>query len=343
MKLKLTLFAVLFVGTYLYGQQPFEEYGYKVKVATLSKGKYVEFFDQDTLVQVGSVMLNRLTGKLVYFVITDTAYSEATLKPELISRWISPDPLAAERYDFSPYNFVRNNPIIFTDPTGALDEYYGVVNSTLVYLGSDGQGNNIRLVAEDRHEEAVQNLNGASTTQDQVNTLRGGDMSKVVTFNEGNIQSEFQGAHDRTKSSKLENSVAVTLDVATATVDAQPGAQGTNSNVTNTFDDFGGDGRWAGPTKLVVGLGHGHPTLNANAQGNVNGPGYSTDDSIEAGKQGAVTSYAIDSYKTKVGGAATIHQVNAGGTAGQNPVGTTQNTNDIGKRSFLSVARPYKP
>jgi len=25
-------------------QQPFEEYGYKVKVSTLSKGKYNEFF-----------------------------------------------------------------------------------------------------------------------------------------------------------------------------------------------------------------------------------------------------------------------------------------------------------
>src|SRR5688572_967903 len=81
-------------------QQPFEEYGYKVKVATLSKGKYVEFFDQDTLVEIGSVVINTNNGQIVYFVTYDTTYSEATLQPEVISRWLSPDPLASERYEY---------------------------------------------------------------------------------------------------------------------------------------------------------------------------------------------------------------------------------------------------
>jgi hypothetical protein len=101
-----------------FGQQPFENYGYKVKVATLSKGKYQEFFDQDTLVQIGSVVLNTVTGKLTHFVTFDTTYSEATLQPELISRWLSPDPLAEKYYQLSPYNFVANNPILYTDPDG---------------------------------------------------------------------------------------------------------------------------------------------------------------------------------------------------------------------------------
>ncbi|MFM7857912.1 MAG: hypothetical protein ACKO96_39820, partial [Flammeovirgaceae bacterium] len=69
-------------------QQPFESYGYKVKVATLSNGKYQEFFDQDTIVQIGTVVMNRLSGKLLYFVSFDTTYSEASLKPDLVSRWI---------------------------------------------------------------------------------------------------------------------------------------------------------------------------------------------------------------------------------------------------------------
>lgn len=99
-------------------QQPFESYGYKVKVATLSNGKYQEFFDQDTIVQIGTVVMNRLSGKLLYFVSFDTTYSEASLKPDLVSRWISPDPLSEKYYSFSPYNFVLNNPIKHVDPDG---------------------------------------------------------------------------------------------------------------------------------------------------------------------------------------------------------------------------------
>jgi hypothetical protein len=332
---------MLFTCIYTFAQQPFEEYGYKVNIGTLSQGKYNEFFDQDTLVQIGSVVLNSNTGQLVYFVTYDTTYSEATLQPEVVSRWISPDPLAQERYEYSPYNFVRNNPIIFTDPTGALDEYYGIVNGTLTHLGSDGQGNNIRLVAEDRHEEAVQNLNGANTTQEQVNTLRNGEMSQVVTFNEGQVTAEVQGAHDRTRGSGLENSALITLDPATATVGAQPGAQGTNTGVTNTLTGYGGDGQWASPTQLVVGIAHGHPVLAANPQGMVNGPGYSEGDAREAANNG-MPAYAIDSYATRVGGAATVHEVVPGTTAGQNSVGTTQSVNNLGRSSFLAIARPYQ-
>ncbi|MFZ6012040.1 MAG: hypothetical protein ACOYXT_16990 [Bacteroidota bacterium] len=99
-------------------QQPFKEYGYKVKIATLSKGKYVEFFDQDTLVQIGSVIINRLNGRIVSFVTYDTSYHESDLNPELISRWMSPDPLAEEFYSWSPYTFGFDNPVRFTDPTG---------------------------------------------------------------------------------------------------------------------------------------------------------------------------------------------------------------------------------
>ncbi|MEO9803424.1 MAG: RHS repeat-associated core domain-containing protein [Reichenbachiella sp.] len=118
----LTGLALLFALS-SYAQQPFEKYGYKAKVVTLSQGKYEEFFDQDTLVQIGSVIMNRLNGKILAFVEYDTMYSEATLEPEVISRWLSPDPLADERYNVSPYNFVQNNPINRVDPTGLLDVF----------------------------------------------------------------------------------------------------------------------------------------------------------------------------------------------------------------------------
>src|SRR5882672_482427 len=105
-----SLVTLVFCSLNVTAQQPFEEYGYKVKVATLSNGTYVESFDNDSLVQVGSVILNRLTGRLVYFVNFDTTYSEASLRPDVVSRWMAPDPLATERYNYTPYNFVQDNP-----------------------------------------------------------------------------------------------------------------------------------------------------------------------------------------------------------------------------------------
>jgi len=49
-----------------------------------------------------------------------------------LSIWLSVDPMAEERPSLSPYSYCQNNPIIRTDPTGALDRTDGY---------TDGQGN----------------------------------------------------------------------------------------------------------------------------------------------------------------------------------------------------------
>lgn len=98
--------------------QPFEELGIKVKVLTLSNGKYQESFPNDTTFRFGSVMFNRVTGEVVTVIENDTLYGEYNLKAEVVSRWLSPDPLAHEFENYSPYNFSFNNPIIFIDPDG---------------------------------------------------------------------------------------------------------------------------------------------------------------------------------------------------------------------------------
>lgn len=97
-------------------QNPFKKFGYEVKVLTMSNGKFNEFFDLDTIQQIGEVLFNTNSMKVVGFVKKDT--TNPMPDPQLISRWVSPDPLAEEYYSISPYAYVANNPIKYIDPDG---------------------------------------------------------------------------------------------------------------------------------------------------------------------------------------------------------------------------------
>lgn len=101
---------------------PFKKFGYKPKIATLSKGKYLEFHDLDSIVKIGSFSYHVKKKSITGYTKLNTQNSEATLSPEVISRWMSPDPLSSEFPSWSPYNFVMNNPIRLIDPTGMAPE-----------------------------------------------------------------------------------------------------------------------------------------------------------------------------------------------------------------------------
>ncbi len=94
--------------------------GKKYEILTLSKGKFKEVFDEDSIVQIGTVLFNTNSNQIVAFVKQDTLYSEASLKPEINTRWLSPDPLANKQPFISPYAYVNNNPILMFDPDGRL-------------------------------------------------------------------------------------------------------------------------------------------------------------------------------------------------------------------------------
>lgn len=98
---------------------PFRQFGYKAKVATLSKGKYLEVQDLDSIVTIGSVRFHVDRQEIVGFVEPDTI-NGVYARPigDVPSRWLSPDPLSEEFSSWSPYNMCFNNPLKFVDPDG---------------------------------------------------------------------------------------------------------------------------------------------------------------------------------------------------------------------------------
>lgn len=97
---------------------PFKSLGKKGEIITLSKGRYQESFDDDVLQQVGTVIIDRRTKKIVELLNTDTINDTVSDK-NAISRWYSVDPHAGNYVNISPYTYVANNPLRLIDPDGA--------------------------------------------------------------------------------------------------------------------------------------------------------------------------------------------------------------------------------
>lgn len=137
---------------------PFKQYGYTPKIATLSKGKYLEFHDLDSVVQIGSFAYHVKNREIVGYTAYDTIYPESTLRPELMSRWISPDPLSEEFPSWSPYNFVYNNPLRFIDPTGLAADTVNVNNrlGQLLFKLDDGKKVVTNLTAMQVYQRGIQ-------------------------------------------------------------------------------------------------------------------------------------------------------------------------------------------
>ena len=97
---------------------PFAKFGYKAKIATLSKGKYLEVHDLDSIVTIGTVRYHVDKHQIVGNITIDTTDMYARPITDSPSRWLSPDPLSEEFPSWSPYSFVYDNPLRFVDPDG---------------------------------------------------------------------------------------------------------------------------------------------------------------------------------------------------------------------------------
>ena len=135
---------------------PFKQFGYKAKIATLSKGKYLEFHDLDSIVTIGTVRWHVYKNEIVGRIVLDSLNPDAQPIGDRAGRWMSPDPLSEEFPDWTPYRYGLDNPIRYSDPTGLLESTDVVENKDGTYnvVGAKNDGdNNIYVVNNEKEKE----------------------------------------------------------------------------------------------------------------------------------------------------------------------------------------------
>jgi hypothetical protein len=84
---------------------------------------------------IDNIQLDMRTGILKMFDKKGILLRQVTLKPEMLTRFLSVDRLAHKYTDLSPYNYVANNPIMNIDPNGdsiaVAQQYREQFNTTL--------------------------------------------------------------------------------------------------------------------------------------------------------------------------------------------------------------------
>ena len=129
-------------------QNPYTEIGKEseAKIVTLSNGRYLEFMNNDTLRQIGSVMFNTVRNEIEFIIPKDDLEKiKIAERDREVSRFMSLDPLKSSFPWNSPYAFAENRVIDAIDLEGAealiINKHENTVTITAnLFYVSDGVG-----------------------------------------------------------------------------------------------------------------------------------------------------------------------------------------------------------
>ncbi len=261
---------------------PFKKYGYYPKVATLSKGKYLEFHDKDSIVSIGSVRFNRKTKEIVGFREIDLSDPDAQPYLDTAGRWFSPDPLSEEFSSWSPYNFVFNNPISNVDPDGRapLTDFKLLKDGSVKRVDpNDGseKRNDDRLFATDKKG----NVDKSNSV-----TVQKGMVGQLQYYRDGNTSDSYPAYHQAIKASmeSTQNDMSKLFDFSAknSTVEFSLTDFKINDKKFISLQTYNSDERSPGMNQIGVAEGseiklkHNHPSKDTydNSFTEINSMGY---------------------------------------------------------------------